>query len=323
MSVVRRRAVGAEVAAGGVHFRVWAPSRQRVEVVIGDRRQPLEREAGGYFAGLVTGAGAGTLYRFLLDDDPQPYPDPASRFQPQGPHGASQVVDPDAYRWRAKWHGIQPSGLVIYEMHIGTFTPEGTWAAAAAKLSLVAEVGVNVVEIMPVSEFPGRFGWGYDGVDLWAPTRLYGTPDDFRRFVDAAHDLGLGVILDVVYNHLGPDGCYLTKYTPAYFTDRYKNDWGAAVNFDGEHAAGDPNISFAIFRRSAPVIPRRMRAISSSRMSKSRVIRRPLASPVSAHLCRSSLRTRTTVAGRARISGSPVSTGAFSSRPVATAKASA
>jgi len=238
MSVVRRRAIGAEIVGGGVHFRVWAPSRRKVAVVIEGADHPLEPDSGGCFAGLIPDAGDGALYRFRLDDDPTLYPDPASRFQPEGPHGPSQVIDPHAYRWRARWAGVDPQGVVLYEMHIGTFTPAGTWSAAMEKLPLVADVGINVLEIMPVAEFPGRFGWGYDGVDLWAPTRLYGTPDDFRRFVDAAHDLGLAVILDVVYNHLGPDGNYLARFAPHYFTDRYPNEWGQSLNFDGDGAAG-------------------------------------------------------------------------------------
>ncbi|HKO56646.1 MAG TPA: malto-oligosyltrehalose trehalohydrolase [Thermoanaerobaculia bacterium] len=237
MSFTRRRAIGAEIADGGVHFRVWAPSRRKVAVVIGDRDHPLDAEQGGYFSGLVQGAGAGTLYRFRLDDEREAYPDPASRFQPDGPHGPSQVID-SSHRPATGWKGVDPDDLVIQELHIGTFTGEGTWKAAMEKLPLVAEVGINLLELMPVAEFPGRFGWGYDGVDMWAPTRLYGTPDDFRAFVDAAHGLGMGVILDVVYNHFGPDGCYVTKFSPSYFTDRYENEWGVALNFDGEESAG-------------------------------------------------------------------------------------
>ncbi|MBX6362295.1 MAG: malto-oligosyltrehalose trehalohydrolase [Gemmatimonadetes bacterium] len=243
MSEPRRRlAVGAEVrAGGGVEFRVWAPGRRRVSVVLEGApagvEVPMNAEPAGYFSGAVGQARPLTLYRFRLDDDARLYPDPASRFQPEGPHGPSQVVDPDAYAWRdAQWRGPAPEGQVIYEMHIGTFTPEGTWAAAARLLPELADLGVSMLEVMPVADFPGRFGWGYDGVNLFAPTRLYGAPDDFRRFVDEAHLLGLAVILDVVYNHLGPDGNYLGAYSPAYFTDRYANEWGAAINFDGEDA---------------------------------------------------------------------------------------
>jgi maltooligosyltrehalose trehalohydrolase len=232
--LARRYPIGAEVQSEGVHFRVWAPRRTRVAVVIGDAEHPLERDGDGYFAALVPAARAGTRYAFRLDDEGTRYPDPASRWQPDGPHGASMVVDPRAYRWRdAQWNGVSHDDAVISEIHIGTFTPEGTWAAAATHLEHLRDAGINVLEVMPVAEFPGRFGWGYDGVDLFAPTRLYGTPDDFRAFVDAAHRLELAVILDVVYNHLGPDGNYLRQYSPCYFTDRYENDWGDAINFDG------------------------------------------------------------------------------------------
>jgi maltooligosyltrehalose trehalohydrolase len=234
----RRLPVGAEIRpAGGVHFRVWAPDRKHVEVVHDTGSQPLAAKQDGYFEGTVPDARAGTLYRLRLDRGGA-YPDPASRYQPEGPHGPSQVVDPRAYRWGdAQWRGVRLEGQVIYEMHIGTFTPEGTWEAAARELPQLAATGITVLEIMPVAEFAGRFGWGYDGVDLFAPTRLYGEPDDFRRFVDLAHAAGLAVILDVVYNHLGPDGCYLPQFSKAYFSDRYKNEWGEPINFDGESCA--------------------------------------------------------------------------------------
>jgi maltooligosyltrehalose trehalohydrolase len=247
-AISRRLPVGAEVQPEvGVHFRVWAPRRKRVEVVLeggvpaGTGNAPLtyelEPESAGYFSGLVLGAGAGALYRYRLDGG-EAYPDPASRFQPGGPHGPSQIVDPAAFRWTDQdWRGAGLEGQVIYEMHVGTFTREGTWDAAARELSHLAAIGITVLEIMPVADFAGRFGWGYDGVDLFAPTRLYGTPDDFRRFVDQAHAAGLGVILDVVYNHFGPDGAYLTAYSDDYFTDRYENEWGEPINFDGDNSA--------------------------------------------------------------------------------------
>jgi maltooligosyltrehalose trehalohydrolase len=245
--LARRLPVGAELVPGGVHFRVWAPRRQRVEVVFerdaGPRRGlalPVTRLApngGGYFSGTVAAAGANDLYRFRLDGNDALYPDPASRFQPHGPHSASQVIDPTAFPWTDRgWHGTGPEGQVLYEMHIGTFTTEGTWAAATRELPALAELGVTALEVMPVAEFAGQFGWGYDGVNLFAPTHLYGTPDDFRRFVDRAHALGLGVLLDVVYNHFGPDGCYLREFSTDYFTDRYKNEWGEPINFDGENS---------------------------------------------------------------------------------------
>jgi maltooligosyltrehalose trehalohydrolase len=231
--------VGAEIAPDGVHVRVWAPSRRRVAVVVEGRDPvPLEPEPDGYFAGLIRGGGAGWRYGFRVDDDERVYPDPASRFQPDGPHGLSEVIDPRAFAWTdGHWMGVLLPGQVLYELHVGTFTRDGTFAAAAAKLELLADVGVTVVELMPVAEFPGEFGWGYDGVDLYAPAHIYGRPDDLRRFVDRAHALGLGVILDVVYNHLGPDGNYLHAFSADYFTDRYTTEWGAAINYDGERSA--------------------------------------------------------------------------------------
>jgi maltooligosyltrehalose trehalohydrolase len=232
----RRLPVGAEPTTDGVDFRVWAPRAGQVEVVLEPEgpATPLAREAHGYHRGIVAGAAAGARYRFRLDGGPR-LPDPASRFQPEGPHGPSQVIDPAAFAWTDEtWRGVGLAGQVLYETHIGTFTPDGTWAAAARELPELARAGITVLEVMPVAEFPGRFGWGYDGVDLFAPTRLYGEPDDFRRFVDRAHALGLGVILDVVYNHFGPDGCYLARFSDTWFTDRHANEWGEAINFDGD-----------------------------------------------------------------------------------------
>jgi maltooligosyltrehalose trehalohydrolase len=233
----RRLPIGAEVLPeGGVHFRVWAQRRRRVEVVLegGAGAVELRAEEDGYFAATLPAARAGTLYRYRLDGAANLYPDPVSRFQPQGPHGPSQVIDPGRFVWTDQgWRGTPLPGQVIYEMHVGTFTPAATFEAASRELNELAALGVTVVEVMPVAEFPGRFGWGYDGVDFFAPTRLYGEPDDFRRFVDRAHAAGLGVILDVVYNHFGPDGNYLKQFAEAYFTDRYQNEWGEAINFDG------------------------------------------------------------------------------------------
>jgi maltooligosyltrehalose trehalohydrolase len=240
MEEQRRLKIGAEpLASGGVHFRVWAPRRRSVKVVLGakkDRVEPLQPTADGYFEGLVTKADVGEPYWYRLDDAGD-FPDPASRFQPEGPHGPSQIVDPGRFAWTdSDWRGPERNGQVIYEMHIGTFTPEGTWEAATRELPALAETGVTVLELMPVAEFPGRFGWGYDGVALFAPTRLYGKPDDFRRFVNEAHRLNMAVILDVVYNHLGPDGNYLREFSENYFTKKYLNEWGDAINFDGEQA---------------------------------------------------------------------------------------
>jgi maltooligosyltrehalose trehalohydrolase len=247
MSIRRRLPIGAELTAdGAAHFRVWAPKRRRVEVVFeGAQRAPaphapvtLEPEAGGYFAAPIPGVADGARYRFRLDGDSYLYPDPVSRFQPDGPHGPSQIVDPGRFAWTdGGWRGASLPGQVIYEMHIATFTRAGTWAAAERELFELAAAGVTVLEIMPVADFPGRFGWGYDGVNMFAPTRLYGGPDDFRRFVDRAHAAGLAVILDVVYNHIGPDGNYFKQFADDYFTDKYKNEWGEALNFDGPQSA--------------------------------------------------------------------------------------
>ncbi len=234
-SVRRRLAIGAEYLGDGrTHVRVWAPRVPAAEVVFDDGSSvPLAADSAGYFAATVD-ATPGTRYRFRLGDSPQLLPDPASRFQPDGPHGPSQVVDPRAFAWSdASWSGARLEGQVVYEMHVGTFTAEGTWASAAAQLPELARLGITMIEVMPVAEFDGRFGWGYDGVDLFAPTRRYGTPNDMRRFVDAAHANGVAVILDVVYNHLGPSGNYLNAFAPQYFSDRYDNEWGDALNFDG------------------------------------------------------------------------------------------
>ncbi len=191
----------------------------------------LKAEADGYFSGYVPNIEAGTLYKFRLDSGE--FPDPASRFQPEGPHGPSAIIDPGRFEWTdAGWKGVRRGGQIIYEMHIGTFTRGGTWRAAVEELPQLADLGITVLEVMPVADFCGRFGWGYDGVNLFAPTRLYGTPDDFRAFVNRAHELGLGVILDVVYNHLGPDGNYLGKFSEHYFSTKHKTEWGEAINFD-------------------------------------------------------------------------------------------
>lgn len=228
----RRFPVGAELVPGGVHFRVWAPKSPRASVEIEGKQHLLESEGGGYFSGLVEGLGAGALYKIALDTGT--FPDPISRFQPEGPHGPSQVVDPSSFAWTDEaWAGSGIDGQVIYEFHVGTFTEEGTWAAAAKQLPALKELGITLLEIMPVADFPGRFGWGYDGVNFFAPTRLYGSPDDFRAFVNEAHRLGLGAILDVVYNHFGPDGCYLREFSADYFSTKYKNEWGDPINFDG------------------------------------------------------------------------------------------
>ncbi|HKO15329.1 MAG TPA: malto-oligosyltrehalose trehalohydrolase [Gemmatimonadaceae bacterium] len=232
--------MGVELVPGGdAHARVWAPKCSRVEIVLlyshdAGPGTALVPEADGYFSGLVTGVEAGTRYKFRLDGELTP--DPASRYQPDGPHGPSQIVDAAGFAWTDQaWRGIALPGQVIYELHIGTFTPEGSYRAAIEHLPQLAELGVTSIEVMPLAEFAGRFGWGYDGVALFAPFHHYGSPDDLRALVDAAHANGIGVLLDVVYNHLGPDGNYLKRFSDHYF--KGSTEWGEALNFDGEQSA--------------------------------------------------------------------------------------
>ncbi len=230
--------LGAQPDQEGTRFRVWAPAARAVAVVLEDAKgkllqaHVLDAQEDGHFGAFIAGVKAGDLYRFRLDGN-KAYPDPCSRYQPQGPHGPSQVVDAQAHLWQDRhWPGIELAGQVIYELHIGTFTSEGTFDAAITQLAELKKLGATVLEVMPVAECPGQWNWGYDGVCLFAPYHVYGDHDAFRRFVDAAHALGLAVILDVVYNHLGPDGNYLRCYSPHYFTDRHANDWGDGINFD-------------------------------------------------------------------------------------------
>ncbi len=195
----------------------------------------LHPEPEGYFSGAAV-AAPGDRYRFRVDGGESLYPDPASRFQPEGPHGPSEIIDATAFPWSdGGWNGVLMQGQILYELHVGTFTPEGTWRAAAEELPRLARLGITLIEMMPVADFAGEFGWGYDGVNLFAPCRLYGRPDDLRSFIDRAHALGIGVILDVVYNHFGPEGNYLGIYADHYVTDRHLTDWGKAINFDGVH----------------------------------------------------------------------------------------
>jgi maltooligosyltrehalose trehalohydrolase len=228
--------VGGQLHEAGAAFRVWSDTHESVSVVVENCEHKLSRGGDGYFFGSVEGAREGDTYSFLIDGD-GPFTDPASRFQPGGPHGPSQLVDPNRFAWTdAAWKGLKLHGQIIYELHIGTFTSQGTWRSANEQLPELADLGITAIEVMPVSEFAGSYGWSYDGVDLYAPTRNYGSPDDFRAFVDAAHAHGIGVILDVVYNHIGPDGNYLAKFSENYFTSEYKTDWGAAINFHGKNS---------------------------------------------------------------------------------------
>ncbi len=218
------------------HFEVWAPAARRVRVRLGtegsSREIELEGDVEGVFSGRVPHAPVGTRYAYLLDDDETAYPDPVSRSQPDGVHGPSAIVDPQAFMWTdGAWRGCEMADLVIYEMHVGTFSEAGTFDSAISHLEELVRLGVTAIEIMPVAEFPGSRNWGYDGVHIYAPQSSYGGPDGFRRLVDSAHNFGLAVVLDVVYNHLGPEGNYLGRFGP-YFTERYRTPWGSAVNYD-------------------------------------------------------------------------------------------
>ncbi|MDB5820807.1 MAG: malto-oligosyltrehalose trehalohydrolase [Rhizobacter sp.] len=228
---------------GGVEFRLWAPNAKTVDVMIASQpgaedtstATSAKRGDGGWFTALIADAAAGTRYKFRIDGDLQ-VPDPASRYNPKGPHGASVVVDPNAFDWDGDsgWKGRPWHEAVIYELHVGTFTTEGTFAAAQARLQWLADTGITAVQLMPLADFPGDFGWGYDGVLPYAPHASYGSPDDLKRFVQAAHRLGLMVMLDVVYNHFGPDGNFLHAYAPQFFSEKHHTAWGAGINFDGK-----------------------------------------------------------------------------------------
>lgn len=231
--------LGATPSLKGTAFHVWAPTAKSVEVVYEslERIFPLTRAPDGYFSGLDPLASVGALYR-IRSDDQTPFPDPASRFQPQGVHGPSQIVDPTGFKWTdASWRGLPWNRTVFYEVHVGTFSPEGTFDGVRSRLPYLRDLGITAIELMPVADFPGQRNWGYDGVNLFAPARCYGSPDDLRRLVNEAHGRGLAVYLDVVYNHLGPDGNYLGAFSPFYLTDRHQSAWGAGVNLDGEHSA--------------------------------------------------------------------------------------
>jgi malto-oligosyltrehalose trehalohydrolase len=222
---------------GTVRFRLWAPAAREVELVVDEDAAalPLEQLADGWFAATAQ-VSAGSRYRFRIDGG-QEVPDPVSRFQPEGVHGPSEVVDPCGYVWKnPAWPGRPWHEVVLYELHVGTFTPEGTYAAAGEKLTYLRELGVTAVELMPVAQAPGHRNWGYDGVQLFAPNRAYGRPEDLKAFVDRAHGFGLMVFLDVVYNHFGPEGNYLPLYAPQFFTAAHHTPWGEAIAFDGSHA---------------------------------------------------------------------------------------
>ncbi|KYF93686.1 malto-oligosyltrehalose trehalohydrolase [Sorangium cellulosum] len=236
------RTMGAWLEGGAVRFRVWAPDHDRIEIVTYGKdgeeitgALPAAPTGGGYFEATAPGLGAGALYKVRIDGE-GPFPDPYSRAQPFGVHGPSAVDDP-SFAWTdAGWKGVALEDLVLYEVHVGTATPEGTFDALIGRLADLRALGITAIELMPIASFPGERGWGYDGVDLFAPAAAYGGPEGLRRLVDAAHAAGLGVVLDCVYNHFGPDGNYLRAYAKRYFTDRHKTPWGDAVNYDGEGA---------------------------------------------------------------------------------------
>lgn len=239
----RKFPIGAEILSEGVNFRVYASEAEKVDVALEnplskDKIQfyELHSEGNGYFSGTFDAFSKGSLYRFRLDNGEFLYPDPASRFQPEGPFGPSQVINNQEYLWTDQnWKGVPIEGQIIYEMHIGTFTEDGTFAAARKELPELANLGITVIEVMPVADFYGNFGWGYDGVNLFAPTRLYGTPDDLKDFVDEAHRLNIAVILDVVYNHFGPEGNFIGCFSKDYFSEKL-TDWGQAVNYDNSES---------------------------------------------------------------------------------------
>lgn len=231
------------LGGGNWRFRLWAPDAGMVAVELADGLVPLERGEGGWWS-IDTRAACGDTYRFRVDD--AAFPDPAARAQEGDVHGASVLVDPAAYAWQAEWRGIPWSQAVIYELHLGTFTEEGTFAAAAGKLRHLRDLGVTIVEVMPVAQFDGERGWGYDGVLPYAPHNAYGSPGDFRRFVDKAHGLGMGVLLDVVYNHLGPSGNYLAAWAPSFFHADRRSPWGQGIAYE-QRAVRDYFIENALY----------------------------------------------------------------------------
>ena len=228
---------GPSFEEGAIRFRLWAPGEERVGLVIDGRDEPVAMTPGanGFFETVAKDVRAGARYRFQLSGGEQ-VPDPASRFQPDDVNGPSEAIDPSAYRWEESWPGRQWDDIVLYELHVGAFSPEGTFAGAASKLGHLARLGVTAVEIMPVSAFSGRRNWGYDGAFPYAPDTSYGRPEDFKAFVEAAHAHGIAVLLDVVYSHFGPEGNFLPLYAPDFFTSRHKTPWGDAIRFDGPNS---------------------------------------------------------------------------------------
>jgi maltooligosyltrehalose trehalohydrolase len=224
---------GAEVTSEGVRFALWAPSAEKVSLVLDDTELLMLAEQDGWHRLLSKDARAGMRYGFKIDGK-LIVPDPASRFQPDDVHGRSQVTDPQTYTWsQTHWAGRPWEEAVLYELHVGTATQEGTYVALMGKLETLRDLGITAIELMPIAEFPGERNWGYDGVLPYAPDAAYGSPDDLKRLIDRAHELGLMVFLDVVYNHFGPSGNYLHAYAKEFFTDRHPTPWGAGINVDG------------------------------------------------------------------------------------------
>ncbi len=235
------RALGALVQPDGVLFRLWAPEAKQVALLLETDGRALPMQADqGYFECHVAGLEAGARYRFAADGA-DPLPDPASRFQPEGVHGSSQVIDPSEFRWSdSQWRGLPLRQCVFYELHLGTFTQAGTFRGAAQRLPYLKDLGITAIELMPVGDFPGRWNWGYDPAAMFAPSQAYGTPDDLRALVDAAHQLEIALFLDVIYNHFGPDGAYATVFGK-FFTDKHSSPWGQGINLDDQHCEGARN----------------------------------------------------------------------------------
>jgi len=232
-----RMPFGAECGPdGGVTFRLWAPAAGSVDLLIDNKTLAMPRVDSQWFALTTDEASAGSLYCFLIDSKTR-VPDPASRFQPHDVHGPSEVIDPASFDWGdAEWRGRPWEETVLYELHVGAFTPRGTHAGVEEKLDYLVDLGVTAIELMPLSDFPGKRNWGYDGVLPFAPDSSYGRPDELKRLIQAAHARGLMVFLDVVYNHFGPEGNYLCAYAPQFFTTHHHTPWGDGINFDGEHS---------------------------------------------------------------------------------------
>jgi maltooligosyltrehalose trehalohydrolase len=230
---------GAECGSdGSVRFKLWAPQARRVSVSLsgGETTLPMAARRGGWFELITSEAKAGSLYRYQIDDGPR-VPDPASRFQPEDVHGPSQVIDPSSFDWHDfPWHGRPWQEAVIYELHVGAFCSEGTFAAVEKKLDYLSDLGITAIELMPVSDFPGKRNWGYDGVLPFSPDSSYGRPEDLKHLIQSAHSRGIMVFLDVVYNHFGPDGNYLREYAARFFTNRHFTPWGDGINFDGDQS---------------------------------------------------------------------------------------